>query len=115
MGEHTEAALDEAFFALSHPTRRRMLAQLASARETRITDLASFHRLSLNNVSKHVLVLERARLVRRRVVGREHLIRIEPKRLTEAEEWIADHRRFWTQQLNALAGFVETNGARDWV
>jgi DNA-binding transcriptional ArsR family regulator len=113
MGEHVESVLDEAFFALSHRTRRRMLTQLARARETRVTDLARRHRLSLNTVSKHVRVLERARLVKRRVAGREHLIRIQPKRLTEAERWIAYHRRFWTEQLEALAAFFEAREGRD--
>ena len=84
-----------------------MLGQLAAAKETRVTDLARRHRLSLNTVSKHVRVLEHARLVRRRVVGREHLIRVEPKRLTAVEQWIAYHRRFWTAQLDALAAFFE--------
>ena len=107
MGEHTESVLDLTFFALSHRTRRRMLGQLAGAKETRVTDLARRHRLSLNTVSKHVRVLEHARLVRRRVVGREHLIRVEPKQLVEIELWVAGHRRFWTAQLDALAAFFE--------
>jgi DNA-binding transcriptional ArsR family regulator len=102
-----DSALDQAFFALSHRTRRRMLSQLASANETRVTDLARLHRLSLNTVSKHVRVLEHARLVRRRVVGREHFIRVEPKRLGEVEEWLVHHRAFWTVQLDALATFFE--------
>ena len=107
MGEHSEAVLDQAFFALSHRTRRRMLGQLAGATETRVTDLARRHHLSLNTVSKHVRVLERGRLVERRVVGREHLIRIEPRQLAEIEQWVAQHRRFWAAQLDALAAFFE--------
>src|SRR5205085_5478672 len=51
MGEYQERMLDEAFFALSHRTRRRMLAQLSEVRETRVTDLARRYRLSLNTVS----------------------------------------------------------------
>ncbi len=84
-----------------------MLRELAGARETRVTDLARRHRLSLNTVSKHVRVLERARLVRRRISGREHFIRVQPKALTDAERWIARHRLFWTEQLDALAVFFE--------
>jgi DNA-binding transcriptional ArsR family regulator len=106
-----ETSLDQAFFALSHRTRRRMLTQLAGARETRVTDLARRHRLSLNTVSKHVVVLERARLVKRRVVGREHLLRVDPGRLTSAERWISYHRKFWTDQLDNLAKFFEAKGA----
>lgn len=99
--------LDQTFFALSHRTRRRMLGQLAGATETRVTDLARRHHLSLNTVSKHVRVLEHARLVKRRVVGREHFIRVAPARLAEIEEWLARHRRFWMAQLDALAAFFE--------
>jgi len=76
MGEYSQRQLDEIFFALSHHTRRRLLDQLAEAPESRVTDLAARHRLSLNTVSKHLAVLERARLVRRRVSGRIHFIRL---------------------------------------
>ena len=88
-----------------------MLGQLARANETRVTDLARRHRLSLNTVSKHVRVLEHARLVKRRVVGREHFIRVEPTRLIEIEHWIADHRRFWVAQLDSLAAFFEAKSS----
>jgi len=107
MGEHLEERLDEAFFALSHRTRRRMLAQLSEAHETRVTDLARRHRLSLNTVSKHVAILERAHLVDRRIDGREHLIRVVASRLTEAEAWLQQNRRFWTKRLDALAALFE--------
>ena len=80
-----------------------MLAQLTEAQETRVTDLARRHRLSLNTVSKHIAVLERAHLVDRRVSGREHLIRVVTPRLTEAERWLQQNRRFWTKRLDALA------------
>jgi DNA-binding transcriptional ArsR family regulator len=111
MGDHMGSSLDHTFFALSHRTRRRMLGQLAGARETRVTDLARRHRLSLNTVSKHVRVLERARLVQRRVAGREHFIRVQPRRFTEAERWIADYRGFWTEQLEALEAFFEARNS----
>jgi DNA-binding transcriptional ArsR family regulator len=111
MGERLDAALDQTFFALSHRTRRRMLGQLAGANETRVTDLARRYRLSLNTVSKHVRVLEHARLVKRRVVGREHFIRVEATRLIEVEQWIADHRRFWVAQLDSLAAFFQAKSS----
>jgi len=107
MGEYLERGLDEAFFALSHRTRRRMLVHLSEAREMRVTDLAQRYRLSLNTVSKHVGVLERARLVRRRVAGREHFINVVPARLAVAERWLQHHRRFWTERLDALAALFE--------
>ena len=99
----SDRALDAVFFALSHPARRRILAQLAETSEARVTDLARRHRLSLNTVSKHIAVLERSRLVRRRVAGREHLIRLELSRLDEARRWLDHHRTFWSDRLDALA------------
>jgi DNA-binding transcriptional ArsR family regulator len=95
--------LDQAFFALSHRTRRRLLDQLSRAGETRVTDLARGHRQSLNTVSKHLTVLERSRLVRRRVSGRDHFIRLDLARLQQAERWLQYHREFWTTQLERLA------------
>ena len=113
MGERLDARLDEVFFALSHRARRRMLTQLSEHRETRVTDLARSHRLSLNTVSKHIAVLERSRLVRRRVAGREHLIRLELARLNEAERWIEHHRRFWTDRLDRLADLFTDSNRKD--
>jgi len=109
MGEYSDRALDEVFFALSHRTRRRLLQQIASAPETRVTDLARRHRISLNTVSKHLLILQRARLVRRRVAGREHFIRFEPAPLGGAEAWLRDQREFWNERLDALAALFASN------
>jgi DNA-binding transcriptional ArsR family regulator len=98
-----ERSLDRVFFALSHPTRRRILAQLSGTQESRVTDLARRHRLSLNTVSKHITVLEQARLVERRVSGREHYLRLELRQLEEAQRWMAEQHRFWSERLDALA------------
>jgi DNA-binding transcriptional ArsR family regulator len=110
MGEYSERQLDAVFFALSHRTRRRLLQQLAGAPETRVTDLARRHRLSLNTVSKHVTVLQRARLVRRRIAGRDHFIRLDPERLTDAEVWLRDHREFWNRSLDRLVELFTERG-----
>jgi DNA-binding transcriptional ArsR family regulator len=58
--------------------------------------------MSLNAVSKHIRVLERAELVSRRRAGREHFLSLNPKPLDEAAAWIDEQRRFWTQSLDAL-------------
>ena len=112
MTEYQDRAMDSVFFALSHRTRRRMLHQLASEREWRVTDVAQRYRLSLPTVSKHIVVLERARLVRRRVMGREHYIRLEPQRLESAEQWLAHHRAFWTTRLANLATLMASRPRR---
>lgn len=105
MGEQSNASLDRVFFALSHPTRRRILAQLGGGGQARVTDLARQHRISLNTVSKHIRILEKSRLVRRRVSGREHLIHLEMARLEEAQRWLEHHRAFWALQLEGLGEF----------
>lgn len=93
--------LDQTMMALADPTRRAILRRLLQG-ETRVTELADPFPMSLNAVSKHIRVLERADLVRRRVVGREHLLSFNPAPLQEAAAWIAEQQAAWTMRLDAL-------------
>lgn len=95
------APLDETLLALADPTRRAILQRL-SERDARVTDLARPLAISLNAVSKHIRTLERARLVERRRVGREHVLSLRPEPLDEAARWIETQRADWTARLNAL-------------
>ena len=95
------ANLDQTLAALADPTRRAILERLAQG-ETRVTELARPFAMSLNSVSKHIRMLERARLVRRRRAGREHLLSVDPAPLDEAAAWIERQRAFWTARLDAL-------------
>ena len=79
--------LDDTLVALADETRREILRRLASG-EARVTELARPFDISLNSVSKHIRILERAGLVRRRVAGREHFLALEPKPFDELAEWI---------------------------
>src|SRR5690606_13550878 len=90
----TASALDLVFHALAHPVRREMLRRLAD-KELNLTELARPLKMSFPAVSKHVRVLERAKLVRRRVVGRAHLCRVETQPLVEATGWLEEYRRQW--------------------
>lgn len=83
-----------------------MLARLAK-RERNLTELAEPLRMSFPAASKHVKVLERARLVRRRIVGRTHLCRIEPKPLADASGWLEEYRRFWEGNFDRLDALLE--------
>ena len=98
--------LDLAFAALSDPTRRRIVARLTRG-EIRVTDLAQPFAMSLNAVSKHVKMLERAGLVRRTRVGREHYLRLRATPLRDVARWTAQYERFWNQRLDALGQFLE--------
>jgi DNA-binding transcriptional ArsR family regulator len=93
--------LDRTMLALADPTRRAILERLAAG-EARVTELARPFAISLNSVSKHIRTLERARLVRRRVVGREHLLSLDPAPLDEAAAWIEARRAFWSARLDVL-------------
>ncbi len=95
------AALDATMLALSDPTRRAILNRLTSG-EARVTEIAAPFAMSLNAVSKHIQMLERAELVRRRKSGREHFLSLNPKPLDEAAEWIEQQRTFWNSSLDAL-------------
>jgi DNA-binding transcriptional ArsR family regulator len=87
--------------ALADPTRRAILKRLARG-EARVTEIAAPFAMSLNSVSKHIRVLERARLVTRRRDGREHFLSFNPKPLDEAAAWIDRQRNFWNARLDAL-------------
>lgn len=96
-----EARLDRTLTALADPTRRAILKQLSRG-ETRVTDLAKPFDISLNSVSKHIRVLEKANLVTRRKAGREHWLKFNRAPLDEAAAWIEQQRTFWNERLDAL-------------
>jgi DNA-binding transcriptional ArsR family regulator len=96
--------------ALAHPVRRGILERVMR-QESRVTDLAAPFDISLNAVSKHIRVLERARLVRRRRVWREHLVSFNPAPLEDAAQWIANTRAFWSASLDALEAVLKAADA----
>lgn len=84
--------LDRVFHALAHPARRAILRQLTD-KEQSLSELSAPLKMSFPAASKHVRVLERARLVRRRVVGRTHLCRAEREPLVHAGTWLEEYRK----------------------
>jgi DNA-binding transcriptional ArsR family regulator len=102
------SSLDRTFAALADPTRRRILAQLARG-EKCVTHLARPHAMSLPAVSKHLRVLEKAGLLRRRRYGRVQSIRLEARPLKRAAQWVEEYRRFWEGSLDRLADFLENS------
>jgi DNA-binding transcriptional ArsR family regulator len=93
--------LDGTFVALADPTRRAILQRLTEG-EVRVTELAEPFAMSLNAVSKHIRLLEHAQLVRRRRVGREHLLSFNPQPLDAVSDWILTQRAVWNARLDAL-------------
>ena len=90
--------------ALSDPTRRAIVEKLSRG-PTRVTDLAAPFDMSLNAVSKHVKVLEAARLVRRTRQGREHTLELDPAPLRDVVRWALEIERFWSDRLDRLEQF----------
>jgi DNA-binding transcriptional ArsR family regulator len=101
MVEQKTHRLDGVFHALADPTRRKMLRSLA-AQERTVGELAAPFRMSLAAASKHVRTLERAGLIRRRVHGRSHVCRLNPKPLANAHAWLGFYARFWSERLDKL-------------
>jgi len=100
-----QSSLTKTLMAIADPTRRAILQRLSNG-ETRVTDLADPFAMSLNAVSKHIQVLERARLVRRRRAGRQHFLSLNPASLDEAATWIQGQRAFWTARLDTLENML---------
>ena len=105
MGEYQTDRLDGVFNALCDPTRRAILARLTDS-DARVTEIAADFPISLNSISKHIRMLERAGLLRRSIVGRDHVLTLNAGPLAEAQAWIEKYRRFWEGRLAALDAFV---------
>ena len=93
--------IDQTLIALADPTRRAILERLSKG-EARVTEIAQPFAMSLNAVSKHIRMLERADLVRRRYAGREHFLSLNQKPIEEAADWIEELRAVWSKRLKAL-------------
>jgi DNA-binding transcriptional ArsR family regulator len=93
--------LDNILGALADPTRRAILLRLSQG-EARVTDLAAPFAISLNSVSKHIRILERARLVERRRMGREHVLSRNPRTLNQAAAWIETLQAKWNSRIDRL-------------
>ena len=105
-------ALNRTFAALADPTRRAILQHLA--RETAsVGDLAAPFEISGPAITKHLKVLERAKLVRRETDGRVHRMHQEAGPMREARAWIDQVREIWDRQFDALSEFLESTAASD--
>jgi DNA-binding transcriptional ArsR family regulator len=98
--------LDHILGALADPTRRAILQRLSRG-DARVTDLAAPFDISLNSVSKHIRILERARLVERRRAGREHVLSRNVRALNEAAAWIETLQAKWHSRIDRLEKALE--------
>ena len=102
--------LDDTLIALADDTRRSILQRLSGG-QARVTDVAEPFEISLNSVSKHIRILERAGLVRREVSGRDHYLSLDPKPLNELTEWLVKSRDFWAARVDALESALRADDA----
>ena len=106
MVEYSAGVLDDTFHALADPVRREIVRQLAGNQQT-VLELADHFDISLNGVSKHIKVLEKAGLIQRDIQGRTHYCKLNPAPLQRADAWMEYYRSFWTQRLDALGDYLE--------
>jgi DNA-binding transcriptional ArsR family regulator len=107
----TNRKLSQTFGALADATRRGILARLAQG-DTTVGELARPFSVSRPAISKHLRVLERAKLVRTTREGRISRCRLDAGAMRDAAAWIDQYRRFWEGQLDQLAHYME--GQRTW-
>lgn len=108
-----DTQLSEVLKAASDPTRRGILTLLAQNGAGRVTALAKHFDMSLNAVSKHIKVLERAGLVTRRTEWREHIIELNMAPLRQIDLWFGDLRSIWALRLEALDDIFNEEIAND--
>jgi DNA-binding transcriptional ArsR family regulator len=101
------ANLDRTFRALSDGTRRAMIHALASGEARSASELGRRFDSAQPTISKHLKVLEGARLVERSVEGRVHLFRLRRKPLQEASDWLERHQQFWTGAVDQLEALLK--------
>jgi DNA-binding transcriptional ArsR family regulator len=104
--------LSATFAALADPTRRAILARLASG-ETTVSDLARPFDMSLPAVSKHLKVLERAGLIARGREAQWRPCRLEPTALKNVDDWLERYRRFWEQSFDRLDDYLRKLQAKE--
>ncbi len=98
--------LSTTFAALADPTRRAILALLATGEST-VSEIAEPFRVSLPAISRHLKVLENANLIVRHKDAQWRRCRLEPEPLREAADWVAQYRKFWEERFDALGQFLE--------
>jgi DNA-binding transcriptional ArsR family regulator len=112
MVKFNDTELDRTFAALADPTRRALLARLSDHHDVSVSELAQPFAMSLPAVMKHLDVLSDAGLITRAKTGRTVACRLSAGPMEEAMEWLARYQRFWSEQLDRLAAFVEEDPCR---
>ena len=105
--------LTELLKAMSDTTRRSLLKQLSQQGPSRVTDLADYYDMSLNAISKHIKVLEKAGLITRNTIGRTHWIEANLKRVNLIENWFRELKSIWELRLEKLDEIFRDGGPQN--
>ena len=105
--------LTELLKAMSDTTRRSLLTQLSQQGPSRVTDLADYYDMSLNAISKHIKVLEKAGLITRNTIGRTHWIEANLKRVNLIENWFIELKSIWELRLEKLDEIIRDGGPQN--
>lgn len=108
MVKHYSQQLDRTFFALSDPTRRAIIGNLAQKGQCTVLELARPFEMSLPAISKHLKLLESANLVTRKKEGRVHYLTLCATPMSEANDWLAVYARFWQDNLDSFDAYVRS-------
>jgi len=108
-----DKALTQILKAVSGSTRRSLLTQLCQQGATRVTDLADRYDMSLNAISKHLKVLEKAGLVTRRIIGRTHWIEANLRKIGLVEDWFKELKSIWELRLEQLDEIMKNGGIQN--
>ncbi|CAN5245087.1 hypothetical protein BH10CYA1_BH10CYA1_09280 [soil metagenome] len=106
MVKHYSEQLDRTFFAISDPTRRAIIGNLAAKGTCSVLELAEPFKMSLPAISKHLKLLESANLITREVKGRVHYLKLRAEPMSEANDWLSGYSKFWINQLDSLERFL---------
>lgn len=108
-----DKTLSDLLKAMSDTTRRSLLTQLCQQGPSRVTDLAKYYDMSLNAISKHIKVLEKAELVTRKSIGRTHWIEAELKQISTVENWFKELKSIWELRLDKLDELMKNGDAEN--
>jgi len=107
MVNYQSTSLDRTFAALADPTRRALLARLDEETQLTVSELAQPFPMSLPAIMKHLDVLSDAGLIERTKTGRTVTCHLRAAPMEQAMNWLAHYERYWTEQLDRLAAFLE--------
>lgn len=106
-----EDQIDEAFFALSHPVRRKILERLAEGEQS-VAGVSSTLDETPSQMTKHLHILERSGMMTRSKEGRTHKLALQAGPLKDIMEWVSRYQKFWDDRFDALEAYLHTLGGK---